>query len=385
MANWYPGVLTYKEFAQVNTFFADVTGAINSQSVQIKSSIEANRAAIDDQTKQIVASNSQIVSALEKGFDHIAQINREGFGNVTSAIEALHSDLNFNFGILIQRMEYQNKILSGILKTIQAPFETQVREYYSKACELANGGILDKAIEYFNKSLSLPTGDIFFPSYYQLGRLYLTGVDGDTNIIDPKIASDLLLTANKYGAGILRTNPAFKSILADCKFFLSQSFYFQLSGNKNDEIEKELVKKALTFAEEAVTLNPQLSQGYYFLAKYNAYNEKQAEMMENLSKAIRLDRNYALHIYQDEIFEPYAQEITGMLSTIRESIAQNVKPELRKAQAYLESFQSKGISQFPHLHAEFLNLEAEYKIAESEYNTGTYFGMDNCRLKLEEL
>lgn len=385
MANWYPGVLTYKEFAQVNTFFADVTGAINSQSVQIKSSIEANRAAIDEQTKQIVASNSQIVTALEKGFEHVAQINREGFGNVTSAIEALHSDLNFNFGILIQRMEYQNKILSGILKTVQAPFETQVREYYSKACDLANGGILDKAIEYFNKSLSLPTGDIFFPSYYQLGRLYLYGVDGDTNIIDPKIASDLLLTANKYGTGILRTNPSFKSILADCKFFLAQSFYFQLSGDKNAANEKELVNKAITYAEEAVTLNPQLSQGFYFLAKFNAYTQNQAAMMENLSKAIRLDRNYALHIFQDDIFKPYTHEIAGMISLVKEQIAQTVKPELIKAQAYLESFQSKGIGKFPHLHAEFLHLETEYKIAESEYNTETFFGMDNCRLKLEEL
>lgn len=385
MANWYPSVLTYKEFAQANTFFTDVTGSINRQTKQIKSSIEANRSAIDDQTKQIVASNSQIVSALEKGFDHIAQINEQGFGNVTSAIEALHSDLNYNFGILIQRMEYQNKILSGILKTIQAPFETQVREYYSKACDLANGGILDKAVEYFKKSISLPTGEIFFPSLYQLGRLYLTGVDGEINIIDPKIASENLLTANKYGTGILRTNPSFKSILADCKFFLSQSFYFQLRGNRNSQMEKELINKALTYGDEAVTLNPQLSQGYYFLAKYNAYVNNIEEMKLCLSKAIRLDRNYSIHIFNDAIFEPHTNEIRGLLSFIRKNLDNNINPELLKAKKYLETFQSKGISRFPDLHNEYIKLEALYRMAETDYNTGTYFGIDDCRLKLEEL
>ena len=385
MANWYPSVLAYKEFAQANTFFTDVTSSINMQTKQIKRSVDEYKSVIDDQTKQIVASNSQIVSAIENGFDHIAQINHDGFGNVTSAIQALHSDLNYNLGILIQRIEYQNKILSGILKTIQEPFETQVREYYSKACDLANGGILDKAVEYFKKSISLPTGEIFFPSLYQLGRLYLAGVDSETNIINPKIASEYLLAANKYGTGIFRTNASFKPILADCKFFLSQSFYFQLCGNRNSQMEKELVNRAISYGEEAVTLNPLLSQGYYFLAKYNAYINNIEEMKGCLSKAISLDRDYSIHIFNDAIFDPHKNEIRGLLSTIRENLDSKIKPELVKVKKYFETFQSKGITDFPGLYNEYVELEALYRIAEIEYNTGTFFGIDNCRLILEKL
>jgi predicted RNA-binding protein with RPS1 domain len=477
MASWYPSVLTYKEFAQANTFFADITGSIENQTDQIKRSIDEHKTSISEQTKQIVASNSQIVSALENGFNHIAQINERGFDQVSSAVEALHSDLNYNFGLLIQRMEYQNSVLTNILKTIQAPFETQVREYYSKGCDLANGGILDTAIEYFKKSIALPTGDIFFPSYYQLGRLYLFGVEDEINIIDPKIATEYLLIANKFGNGLLKaktegfggepivgliytgkvtsikefgafveflpnligflhiseienfklesmdgvleigekiqvklldkdskgfklsrkaainetantiqkSKSPFSSVLADCKFFLSQSFYYQLTGNKNSVSEEELLNNAIKYCKEAIALNPNLSQAYYHLAKYYSYKNDIEISLSFLKKAIEIDRVYSIHVFKDKVFEQNKEHVIQLLSTLKNNLRQSVEPHLRKAKLYITEFQSKGISQFQNLDSEFKQVIEEVRLAEMDFNTGTYFGFDDCRKKLEKL
>jgi len=225
MSTWYPGAMTYQQWSQAESFLTDVKGSFSKDSNQIRNSILEQSAAISEQTKSIVASNEQIGFAIESGFSQLSEINGRGFARVVSAIESMHSALNYNFGILIQKIEYQNNLINDILKTLQTPFENQVREFYSKGCSLIEQGILDKAAEYFNKSLSLPTGDIFFPAYYQLGRLYLSGKEENLNLINPKKANEYLLMANKFGMGILRTNEHFKPILADCKFFISQTYH----------------------------------------------------------------------------------------------------------------------------------------------------------------
>jgi tetratricopeptide (TPR) repeat protein len=380
MATWYPGAMTYWQWCQANSFLND----FKSQSNQIKNSIHEQTRTISDQTKTIVASNEQMLSALTDGFNHLAVINEHGFNRVTSAIEAMHSDLNYNFGVLIQRVEYQNSLLNSILHTLQTPFETQVREYYSKGCLLTQQGLLDLAVDYFNRSLSLPTGDIFFPSYYQLGRLYLTGKEETINIIDPKKATEYLQLANKFGTGILRTNEAFRPILADCKFFISQSYYFQLRG-KNDSFENDLIENAIKYSQEAVSLNPNLSQGFYHLAKYFSYKNDVDKLLLNLKKAIEIDRDYAFKYEQDRVFENHKSAITGLLANLKELKRRSTEPKLIQAKNYITQLEQKSISKSSNLYGEFQNLKKFVQLAEKDFQTHTYFGFDDCQSKLDTL
>lgn len=165
MPTWYPGALTYAEWSQAESFFSDFRDIIVKNSTRISNLIKEQTDSISSQTKTIVATNEQIIQSLEDGFNRLASISQKGFQNVTSAIEAMHSDMNYNLGILIQRIEHQNDLLLNILSLIQAPFEVRVREFYSKGCMLINQGNLNKAISYFETSIELETGDIFFPSF----------------------------------------------------------------------------------------------------------------------------------------------------------------------------------------------------------------------------
>jgi tetratricopeptide (TPR) repeat protein len=380
MATWYPGAMTYWQWCQANSFIND----FKIQSAQIKRNIHEQTKVISEQTKSIVASNNQIISSVQNGFNRLSEINERGFSQVTSVIEAMHSDINYNFGVLIQRIEYQSALLNNILQILQSPFETQVKEFYNKGCLLTSQGLLDKAVDYFNRSLSLPTGDIFFPSYYQLGRLYLSGKEETVNLIDPKKANEYLLTANKFGIGILRTNEAFKPVLADCKLLLSQSYYFQLSG-KDNMYETELLNNAIKYSEEAVSINPNLSQAYYHLAKYYSYLNDIDRFLFYFKKSIDIDRDYSFKYEEDKVFEKNIKHIIIFLTRLRELKKKTVEPKLLKAKNYIAQLEQKNISKSSALIGEFQNLKSQVLLAEKDFQTQTYFGFDDCETKLNKL
>ena len=384
MATWYPGSITYQQWCQAESFLSDVKSSFDKQSNQFRKNIHEQTSAISDHAKTIVASNEQIVSTLEDGFDRLSNINKKGFGQVVSAIQEMHSDLNYNFGILIQKIEYQNSFLNSILNTLQAPFETQVREFYSKGCLLTEQGILDKAADYFNKSLTLPTGDIFFPSYYQLGRLYLSGKEETANMVDPQKANKYLLIANKYGIGILKTNETFKPILADCNFFISQSYYFQVTG-KNDSADIELLNNAIKYGKEAIMLNPSLSQGFYHLAKYYSCLSNIENLLLYLTKAIEIDKKYSIEVLRDLVFKKNETHILSFLSRLKESKRDAVEANLNTAKGYLTQLEQINISKSPSLYSEFQNLSKLFLLAERDFKTQTYFGFVSCQQKLDSL
>ncbi len=383
MSTWYPGAITYREWYQVESFLSDIKMSFNKEAKQIQYSIHDQTTAVSDQTKAIVATNEQIVLALEEGFNRISEINQAGFNKVASSIEALHSDFNYNFGILIHKIEYQNLLLRSILNAIISPYETQVREFYNKACLLSQQGILNKAIDYFNESISLPTGDIFFPSYFQLGKLYLTGKVDNINIIDPQKANRYLFEANVYGTGILRTNEKFKPVLADCKFLFSQSYYYQLTGNYA-EFEDELLNNAIKYCKEAVMLNPNLSQGFYHLSKYYAYKNEVDSLLSNLQKAIEIDSSYSWKFEEEEVFKRHKDQIIKLLEELKDLKFRVVEPKLQRAKKCITHIEQTNISESV-FYQEFQDLQKIVKLAIKDFNTKTYLGFIDCDIKLNSL
>lgn len=396
---WIPGEKGYKEHLDRMSVSYSNINAIKEQSDQFKNAIRENSSHISDQTRRIIASNEQIISAIDRGFNQIAEINEQGFSQVTSAIEDLHSDMNYFFGTVIQKLEYQNSILNGILNVLEAPFETQVKEFYRKGCLFVKQGFLEGAIDCFKESISLKMGEYFFPSYYQLGRIYLSGVEDDINVIDLKAATTYLSKAIEFGKRIAKTDPSFIPILADCNFFLSQSYYFQLTGKRNEN-ERKLLSNAIKSCSDALLLNPNLSQGFYHFAKYISYdinvfedspNEGSYKLLwDSFSSAVRLDRNYLRSIikndpFYDGVFEPNMEclkELIQHLTKEKKMIAQSKLNENLNKVAKLNEL---NISQSKAFQHEFNKLKHIVDLASTNFNTGTYFGFDDCIIKLNSI
>ncbi len=385
MSTWYPSAVTYRQWCQAESFLSDIKATFDKQWNQIRSTIHEQTKVISDQTKKIVATNEQMVIAIEDGFNRLSEISEKGFGEVTSAVEAMHSDLNYNFGILIQRIEYQNNLLNSILDTLQSPFETQVKEYYNNACKFVRQENLDAAIECFKESISQKMGKYFFPSYHQLGRVYITGKVQNNNVINPTIAMEYLLKANELGNGIIKDDTSFRPILSDCKFFLSLSYYFQMTG-RNDTLENELLSNAIKYCEEAISLNANLSQAFYHLAKYYSYKNDIENMIFNLEKAIEIDRDYTFkwEKEQDKVLEKNRTPILNFLSKLKELKRKSVEPKLLQAKNYIAQLEQKNISQSI-LYREFEDLKRIVQSAENDFKTQTYFGFDDCESKLNSV
>lgn len=396
---WFPGESGYKEHIDRQIFSYDNIGAIKEQTNEIKDIFSKQSLNYADHSSKIIASNDQIISAIDDGFNRLSQINNQGFNQVTSAIEDLHSNLNYLLGIIIQKLDYQNRLLEGILNTLQEPFETQVKEYYRKGCLFIQQGFLEAAVNCLKESISLKMGEYFFPSYYQLGRLYLSGVTEDINIVEPKTATRYLLKANEFGNGIIKTDPNFKKVLADCKFFLSQSYYFQLTG-KNDQEELYLINSAIKYCKEATEINPNLSQGWYHLTKYYAFRLKLSSFYHNPKEidnllicylnAIELDRNYLRAIiktdpFYDKVLESVKEEILKLINRLIEIKKKDSAAELKKAQNYISLLEAKNISNSSNYYKDFLQLKEIVVSAMKDFQTNTYFGFDDCLKKLDAL
>lgn len=495
---WIPGETGYKEHLDRVRVSNENINAIREQTQQLKNSIRNQSSDSADQAKRLIATNKQLISALDNGFNRLIEVNQRGFERVTSAIEAMHSDLVYLLGTIVQKLEYQNRILNDILTVIQAPFETKVREYYSKGCSLIDGGILDKAIEYLKQSIALPTGDIFFPSHYQLGRLYLSGVDEGVNVINLKLATEYLSLANKWGGGIYkakgggttrtpkvgdifagtvktllpfgvfveflpntigllhvseisneksreiddifkvgdkikvklsfidqsegkfkltqksiskdtpitnisdldqRSSNPFGSILADCKFFLSQSYWFQLTGQTNED-DLDLLDNAIKYCKEAISLNFNLSQGYYHLAKYYAYrmckfkdyqnNQEVEQLIVSFNRAVMIDRNYLRTVVPDDllfdpVFIPTKKYLIENIANLTNSLKNQTKEILDTKGRLITKLEDMNISRSSNLSTEFSEAKQIFELAWKDFQTGTYFGYDDCQIKLENI
>ena len=186
--------------------------------------------------------------------------------------------------------------------------------------------------------------------------LNLMNLKNNLYMLKIKKATKYLLEADILGNGIYRTNEEFKPILADCKFLISLSYYFQLTG-KNDFVENEYLSNAIAYCEVSVILNENLSQGYYHLAKYYAYANDCKKLLQNLKKAIEIDRDYSWKWENDKVFEDHKPLIFEFLSNLKEQKRIKAVPLLDKAKHYISKFESKNISQFPNLKAEFNELQ----------------------------
>lgn len=416
--NWFPSEKGYKEHLDRVYIGLEQIGAIEKQTLELKKSFNQQSNELNSQTQKIIASNEQIIIAIdtsadrlsritENGFnqissdiDNLSDITYSGFEKVVSSIENLNSDMNFYFGSTIQQIEFSNQLLNNVLSTLQAPIETVVKEWYNKGCIFIQQENLQLALDYLKKSISAEMGRDFFHSQYQIGRLYLNGVNEDTNLINLELAQEHLTNANKLGNGIAKINESFKPILADCKFFLSQSYFYQLSGNSNSS-ELDLINNAIKYCEESVLLNSGLSQGFYHLAKYYTYriqidsshhNDDEIEKcLIAFMKAVEIDRNYLRAVIKkDKIMydktldylNPYFIKLIGDLTEIKRKSASNL---IGRAQNYIAQLDELNTSKSLIYAYEFNSLKKIVKHAVMNFETNTYFGLDDCIMELEAL
>jgi hypothetical protein len=294
--------------------------------------------AISNQTRRLVANTEALTRRYGDGFNQIASTLDMGFGRlerslagVEASIESLAADFNYYMGLLLDELQIQREILiriadrlDAIHETLKTPTQTKAREYFREGCKLLGKKLLSEALECFHLAEKEYRFDFF--TQFQLGKLYLYGIDRENSVIDLKKAEHHLRLAVRYGKPEVEQLEEMRKLTAEALLHLSITCYAQAVELRNAGKEKEAlekVKEARGFAREATEINPQLSEAHYHLAKYSAVLGDTQQAISSLESAILLDRNYCLKVDADPDFDKIRAEIQVLF----EKLTQKAKTE----------------------------------------------------------
>jgi hypothetical protein len=391
MSIWYPSSgISYSQYLQVNSFTKDITG-------QIRSCVKTS---VSDQTKTIIANSQQLSQEFGRGFDSVNNTLNLGFNrlddvlqDVNISIESLHADFNYSMGLLLEEAQIHNKLLTLLVdrldmmqKTLEKPLLTQSRELYHIGCERLSKGLLDKALDAFLQAEKKNDADFF--TQFHLGKLYLYGINEDDSVLDLYKAKKHLLLAARYAKAEIPNDASFGRFAAESFFHASISVFAQ-SGNKDvidDKVKfRQLLNEANNLASESLKYNSNLSEAYYHSAKYFALLDEADKAISNLSKAIRLDRNYTIKVDIDRAFDPVRSDVNEYLMKLKETKKNQVQEELKRVinlKSDVSQWHPEQSSAFSSMFA--VNIKKIDRIEEAQANE-TYFGILDKELLLNEI
>ena len=301
---------------------------------------------ISAQTQQIVAGNNDLRQTFGEGFNETNRTLEWGFSNIadklgeiSSGIEDLRADFNYSINLLIEQMQIQRKVLEQVVekldaihKTLESPLLTQARELYRIGLDRLQKGLIDKALEAFIKAEEKNDTDFFIE--FQLGKLYLYGIDEDDNVIDLKKAREHLRLAVRYGKGELKILPEFNRFLGEACFHASVAYYVSAGepevANKDEEV-REFLSHSLDFIHEAIEVYPKVSEFYYHYAKYSALLGEGESALKNLETAIKIDKRYTIKAEMDKDFDSVREDVIKLYEKLRDESEAESREKLNRA------------------------------------------------------
>jgi len=344
---------------------------------------------ISEHTRQVVANNYELLTTFQSGYDTINKTLSWGFwefneqlSEIGISIDSLRSDFNYNIAILIQEVQITNNLLSSLVnkldsmhQTLQSPIQTRARELYNIGCTLAGKGLFDKALESLHKSEAVYDADYF--TQLRLGYLYLFGVNDECNVVNLQKATKHLRLASRYAKANISSDDDFIRLTAETYLLVSISLFAQygeLTGNAEVGRKNDLLAEAKDFASQSIEMYPGLSEGWYHCAKYSALMGRTEDALENLGKAIALDRNYFLKAEVDSSFNNLRPELITYTDNICEKKKGEVRQSLEKSDrlfkelsAGMEGSRSKHLSLFD-------QCKDMLEKSRLRFESGTYFG-----------
>jgi tetratricopeptide (TPR) repeat protein len=373
--------MTYSQYLQANSFVLDITG-------QVKSSSKALEARVSDQTQALVASNAQLAKQFGSGFDSINCTLEWGFNrleyilhDVSASIDSLHADFNYSMGLLLEAASTTNRLLTGLLgrldaihRTLESPTLTQAREFYRIGCERLSKGLLDKALEAFTDAEKKNDTDFF--TQFNLGKLYLYGIDDDDNVLDLQKAKTHLLLASRYAKAEVTVDATFANCAAEALLHASIAAYAQ-SGEPNvledPNRTNQLIDEARGLASDAVRLYPRLSEASYHHAKCCALLGEPTTAITSLETAIAVDRGYAVKVDVDHAFDLIRPHIAALHSSLHDAKRVESHGLLQQAAQLLANLSPWHLEKST-LAGDHYRCQNDLSQVREHINSETYFG-----------
>lgn len=280
--------------------------------VQLGKDVKTQTELISHSTKALIAtqiaSTNAIIASQEfvrEGIDNLSY----GIAEVSEGIQGLKAAFEFGISEVVWQIEQNREVLQNILNVLMAPLDTQAKELRRRAEDAYANGWFDEALEDFLESEKKNKYD--FTVHISLGMLYLF------QKIDRTSAYESFEKACKYSR-------------PKSKYHASLSL-LHLALIKQDMNQIEESEKLTT---EAIQLTPDFAEALYQNAQYNSRLQNVKKCIQNLERAIKIDKLYCIKADKDEMFDAVRSHVNILFDKLR-----NV--ESSKATPYFDKIKQK--------------------------------------------
>lgn len=361
------------------------------QFLQGKEFEQSFRFAIDNQTKELIGSNEQL---LKRGFKLVDEDLRNGFSILSRDIAGveqrlkagtaeIESAVRWGFTVLAIRIQQMNQTLKEIKDLIQNPSWTWACEQFAKARDEYRRGLYPESLESITRAIngygSNAGWNSEFRFHFLQGRIRIGGWIGShpntsPAVVDPASAEEAFLSAARYHRG---GDPMVDSGKVQALLLAGRAAFVQ---GKLDQAA-EYTEKALD--ELPLKVHPLRASGEFQLAKYLcARGIRQARAVRALSSALLLNIELVVDANADvdlvaarhEVLDVVISDTLKRLHEQFDPLEEKCRTELSR----IRNFAFDGTSALSLLGAEFAALERDYDAVSKEAGNGGVLDLDSA-------
>ena len=249
----------------------------------------------------IAKSGRNIAAEIRRGnHDLMEEISRSSSA-ITTELQSMGGDLRqmgatLEWGLndLLKENRQMNQTLEDLLKTAKSPSQTWAFEQFDMAREAYSRGLDKEALEFVNNAINGfqgQTGNRLDHRFHFFKGTVLLGnkEHHDPEIVDVKAAKQCFEDAARYAAG---------SKDEETRLFAAEAYcHAAFAAYCLDDVDA-----VASLCKQAVTIDPELAEGYYLIAKVSSRQGNESLAFQSVRKALDIDPAYILKFSMDKDF-----------------------------------------------------------------------------------
>lgn len=330
----------YRSYLQQQEFVRDIGSAITSAGNQYSKTIQAVGQNISGeirtmskmQCEAIQQSTTQIVGALDKGFNRLGNIMQNGFNEVNknlvdikfqlkdveSAINRLGGLIDRKLNAVLEQQHLTNLGIQQLISIAKIPeFQKERIYYFEEGLKFLNNALIDSrrysdALENFLEAEKRKKTDYLV--LYNIGLIYLYSNEN----LDLELAEDYFLKAADYADDEISPD-AIRSSKGFSLDKLAEDYVIRIAVESyqhaaNAQLIQNKFELALKSANEAIKISNKALEAKYIAAQAHLALGNDKASFE-LIKELSVDNNYLI----DAAFNPNLVVIDGMQELIEKT------------------------------------------------------------------
>lgn len=323
----YGSSLSYNDFLQGKSFVDDIKSSnkkiaieVSKQTRQLIASNEtlakmeinsreiANERVLKRQTEIVGEMTERITNKLSEGFETLSFQMQE----ISNELSELQSTFHWGFSSLIAELGGMNDSIKELIKIAKTPAQTAAMEHFNTARDMFRQKIYPDVLEELDKAINgVPGVSAGFKQEWRVhqlkGIVKLGFIDCNIDLVNLEEAEDSFLKAALYA----QTDYPIDAATA----YLSAGWAAYCQGKMNE---------AIGHSEKAISLNPNLVEAMFQIAKIMISQDQVNQSFEMLKRALKNDMFFALKAASDGDFQKHNHELNQFFIDYKDHLYGNL-------------------------------------------------------------